>query len=61
MAQYGYVAHFFGQKKEFYADSLYAAKQEAVKQFHPAKSKVGYLSVMLAEVDGVAVVHKAVD
>ena len=35
----GYVGIYNRQQIEFYAPSLYAAKQQAVKYFRPPKSK----------------------
>lgn len=58
----GYIALFNGQRAEFYAPSLWAAKEQAVKYFRPAKSKAHMVSVHLAErADGSDVVHTAVD
>lgn len=55
----GYLCFYKGKRFECYADSSYAAKVMACAHFkvHP---KRGYaVSVMLAEKDGVCVVHSA--
>ena len=58
----GYVAFYGSKRAEFWAPSLYAAKQMAVKHFKPAKSKDWLISITLAvRHDGSEVVHKAVD
>lgn len=57
--KYGYVGLFNGKRIEFYADSLYAAKVEALRQFKPKKREENLVSVMLAEKDGKEVVHTA--
>lgn len=54
----GYVAYYGQQQAEFYAPSLYAAKQLAVKYFRPPKSKEHMVSVLLAErADGSSINH----
>lgn len=60
----GYVAFYNGKQKDIYADTLYAAKQEAIKQFNVPKKKESMVSVVLAEKDvdpetgkGTEVVH----
>jgi hypothetical protein len=54
----GYVGIYNRQQIEFYAPSLYAAKQQAVKYFRPPKSKEHMVSVYLAErQDGTEVTH----
>lgn len=45
----GYIGFYAGCQIEFYASSLYAAKQQAVKYFRPPKSKEHMVSVVLAE------------
>lgn len=60
-SRYGYVAFYAGKRTELYADSLYAAHLKAVEHFHPPKSKRHMVSVVLAEVDGEEVTHRAVD
>lgn len=61
MEQNGYVGFFNGQQHEFYAKSLYAAKQAAVAHFKPAKSKAHMVHVHLAEKGGQPVVQTAVN
>lgn len=53
----GYVAFYCGKRIEIYANTIFEAKQQAVAQFKPPKSKLGLVAVMLAEVDGETVVH----
>ena len=53
----GYIAFFGSKQIELYASSLYEAKQKAIAQFNPPKSKQHMVSVMLAEKDGHSVVH----
>ena len=48
----GYVAGFNGQQVEVWANSLWAAKQEALKVFKPSKKQAGLVWVLLAEQDG---------
>lgn len=55
--QHGYIAYYNGKKIEIHAPSLYAAKQEAVKQFNVPKKKEYLVSVMLAEKNGQPVIH----
>lgn len=60
----GYIAFYKGQRKEVYADTLFAAQQEATKQFQQGlrrKIKPGEVTVALAELDGKPYVHTAVD
>lgn len=59
--RYGYIAFFNDKRHELYADSLYAAKLEAIKHFKPRKSQEYMVHVHLAEKDGEPVVHIAVD
>lgn len=58
---YGYIAFYNGKRHELRADSLYAAKMAAIAFFKPPKPKQHMVSVMLAEKDGVEVIHTAVD
>lgn len=59
---YGYICLFSGRRTEIYASSLYAAKQEAIKEFKAKPKQEHMVSVHLAErPDGSAVVHTAVD
>lgn len=54
----GYVGFFEGKRHEFYAASLFAAKQQAIAHFKPSKKKEHMVSVVLAEKpDGTEVVH----
>jgi hypothetical protein len=55
----GYVCFYNRKRIEIYAESLYAAKLDAVKQFKPRKSQEHMVSVVLAEVAGKPVVHHA--
>lgn len=55
----GYVCIYNGRQIEVYAPSLYEAKQEAVRQFRPPKSKQHRVSAHLAEKNGEPVVHVA--
>lgn len=57
----GYVGFYNGRRWEGYADSLYAAKQQAIVFFKPPKSKQHMVTVALAEKDGEPVVHTPVD
>ena len=53
----GYVAFYKGKRIEVYAETKYAAQQEAAKQF---KAKKSYdVTVVLAEKDGQEVIHTA--
>ena len=47
----GYVCFYQSKRIEVYASSLYEAKQKAIAQFKPPKSKLGLVSVTLAELD----------
>lgn len=53
----GYVAFYNGKRVEVKADTLYAAKQEAVKQLKVRKSQEHMVSVVLAEKNGEQVTH----
>ena len=55
----GYIALYRGKRHEVYADTLLAARDEAAAHF---KARKAYeVSVTLCEIDGVDVVHRAVD
>lgn len=57
----GYICYWRNQRVEIYADTLYQAQQKAQVKFGP-RCKKGYeITVGLAEVGGVQVVHVAVD
>lgn len=56
----GYIGFYNGDRVEIHADSLYAAKLKAIDHFRPGK-KAHMVHVALAEVDGEAVVHVAID
>ena len=49
---YGYKAFYNGKTWEVYAESLYAAKQAAIKIICPPRSKEHMVSVILCEKDG---------
>lgn len=49
---FGYIALYQSKRAEIYAESLYAAKMQALEHFKPPKSKRHLVSVHLAEVDG---------
>ena len=53
----GYIAFYNDKQIEIRAESLYAAKLEAIKQLKVSKSKQGLLAVVLAEKGGEQVVH----
>ena len=50
--QNGYLAFFNGKEKEIYADSLFAAKVQAIKEFKAPKSKEHMVHVHLVEKEG---------
>jgi hypothetical protein len=55
----GYIAFYRGKRAEVYADTSYEAQQKAAIVF---KAKKSYeVTVMLAEKNGVEVVHTATD
>ena len=49
---YGYKAFYNGKTWEVYADSLWAAKEKAIKIICPPRSKQHMVSVILCEKDG---------
>jgi len=49
---YGYKAFYSGKTWDIRADSLYAAKQAAIKVICPPRSKEHMVSVVLCEVSG---------
>ena len=49
---HGYIGFFNGKRVELQADSLYAAKQQAIAHFKPSKAKAHMVHVELAEKDG---------
>lgn len=51
MSTYGYIAIFNSKKIEIYANSLYEAKQKAIKYFRPNKRQEHNILVVLAEKD----------
>jgi len=52
-----YIAMLDSKEIEVYADSLYAAKLQAIDLFKTPKSKQHMIVVMLAEKDGEQVTH----
>jgi len=48
---YGYKAFYNGKTWDIHADSLYAAKQAAIKIIRPPCSKEHMVSVVLCEAD----------
>jgi hypothetical protein len=55
----GYIAFYRGKRAEVYAETSYEAQQKAAIVF---KAKKSYeVTVMLAEKNGVEVVHTATD
>lgn len=57
--QLGYIFFYNDKRHELYADSMLDAKTKAIAHFKAPKSKQHMVHGALAEVDGVAVVHKA--
>lgn len=55
----GYVGMYNGSKVEVYADSIWDAKQKALKLLNVPKKKQGLMSIMLAEVNGMGYIHNA--
>jgi len=55
----GYIAMFDGKQVEIWSDTSYHAHLKAMEHFRPSKAKRHLVHVMLAEVDGVPVVHRA--
>ena len=49
---YGYKAFYNGKTWDIHADSLYAAKQAAIKVICPPRSKEHMVSVVLCEKEG---------
>ncbi len=49
---YGYKAFYNGKTWDIHADSLYAAKQAAIKIICPPRSKEHMVSVVLCEAEG---------
>lgn len=45
----GYIGFYNGQKHEFYAESQYAAYQQAVAHFKPPRRRAHMVHVHLAE------------
>jgi hypothetical protein len=56
-----YVAGYMGRKIVVSADTIYAAKQEAIKLLKPSKAKIGMLWVVLAEANGRVIPHSVTD
>lgn len=54
---FGYICIYCGKRFEVYANSLSQARELAIAHFRPAKSKLGLLSIVLAETDGKPVSH----
>ena len=52
---YGYKAFYNGKTWDIHADSLYAAKQAAIKIICPPRSKEYMVSIVLCEKDGKSV------
>lgn len=53
----GYICFYDRKQIEVYADGLFAAKEEALRQFKPPKSKRHMVHCHLAEKGGEPVVH----
>ena len=53
----GYIAYYKGKKIEVRADTAYKAQLEAAKQFGVRAQDSWKVTVVLAEKDGVPVVH----
>lgn len=53
----GYIAGLNGKTVELYAKTLYDAKMQALAHFKPRKRDLGLVWCMIAEKDGVPVVH----
>lgn len=53
----GYIVRFNSKEVEVYANTMFEAKQLAVKHFKPSKSKEYMVNVMLAEINGKPVIH----
>ena len=45
----GYIAFYSGRRIEIYAETLFQAKEKAIKEFKPKKSQRHMVSVLLAE------------
>lgn len=52
-----FVAVYQGQQLEVVANTIWEAKQIAVKQLGVPKKKQGLLSIMLGELNGKSVLH----
>ena len=57
----GYIAIFGSKVLEIDAESLYEAKKKAVTDLKVPLTKLGLLSVMLAEKDGEPVIHSGAE
>ena len=53
----GYVFFYARQRVEIHAETLYAAKQEAIRRLNPPRSKQHMVHGALAELDGKQVTH----
>jgi hypothetical protein len=58
---HGYKAFYNGQEADIHAESLYAAKLQAIAHFKVKKSKQHLVHVHLCELNGEQVTHVAVD
>ena len=57
-----YVCFYAEKRIEVYAETLFKARVEAVRQFKPPKSKEHLVTVILAErADGSEVIHTPID
>jgi hypothetical protein len=52
-----FIAVYQGERIEVYADTIWQAKQNAVKILSVPKKKQGLLSIMVSVVDGKGVLH----
>jgi hypothetical protein len=52
-----FIAVYQGNRVEVYADTIWQAKQNAVKILSVPKKKQGLLSIMVSVVDGKVVLH----
>ena len=55
----GYLAFYQGEQVEVYADTIWQAKQIALRQLSVPKKKQGLLSIALAEVNNNQFTHNA--
>ena len=61
MAMNGYICFYKNQRTEVYAETMFKAKDQAIKHFKVGPKQEQHVHVHLAEKNGEPVIHTAID